>query len=298
MVFWAALLVLIACVWASRHLTISRARRDFPPLTESYPGGNAELPFLSVLIAAKDEEANIETAVRTMLDQDYPRFELIVINDRSSDRTAEILESIKAERTDGRLKVIHIKELREGWFGKNNAMQTGMQEAKGQWLCFGDADCRQTSFKTLSAAVRFAMANKVDLLSVLPELETHSIWERIIQPVCGAVMVFWFQPSRVNDPKRPEAYANGAFMLMTRACYDAIGGHEAGPHREVNEGHAHGPLDQGNTGNGCTLFRGTACTRCGCTPACSRSGAAGAGSSTAASARSASCSSPCVCSPL
>ncbi|HOW73976.1 MAG TPA: glycosyltransferase [Phycisphaerae bacterium] len=234
-VVWCILLVGVACVWASRHLTISRARRDFPPLTEDYPAdGNAAMPFLSVLIAAKDEEANIETAVRTMLDQDYPQFELIVINDRSTDRTAEILESLKAEQADGRLKVIHIKELRDGWFGKNNAMQTGMQVARGQWLCFGDADCRQTSRKTLAAAVRFAQANSIDLLSVLPELETHGLWERIIQPVCGAVMVFWFQPGRVNDPRRSEAYANGAFMLMTRRCYDTIGGHEA-VRTEVNE---------------------------------------------------------------
>ncbi|MBP7935705.1 MAG: glycosyltransferase [Phycisphaerae bacterium] len=234
-VIWCILLVGVACVWASRHVTISRARRDFPPLTEDYPAdGNTAMPFLSVLIAAKDEEVNIETAVRTMLDQDYPHFELIVINDRSTDRTAEILESIKAEQADGRLKVIHIKELRDGWFGKNNAMQTGMQVARGQWLCFGDADCRQTSRKTLAAAVRFAQANSLDLLSVLPELETHGLWERIIQPACAAVMVFWFQPSRVNDPRRSEAYANGAFMLMNRRCYETIGGHEA-VRTEVNE---------------------------------------------------------------
>lgn len=234
-VFWSVLLIGVACIWASRHRTISNARRDFPPLTESYlVDGGEELPFLSVLIAAKDEEANIATAVRTMLDQDYPRFELIVIDDRSTDRTAEILESIRSQENDDRLKVIHIKELREGWFGKNNAMQTGVQAAKARWLCFGDADCRQTSRKTLSAAVRYAQANKIDLLSVLPELETHSIWERIVQPVCGAVMVYWFQPGRVNDPERVEAYANGAFMLMTRQCYDIIGGHEA-VRTEVNE---------------------------------------------------------------
>lgn len=228
MTIWAALLIGVACVWASRHVAITRARREQLPLTpSSHDGPPSNPPFVSVLIAAKDEQANIETAVRSMLDQDYPAFEVIVINDRSSDRTGEILESIRAEHPDGRLKVIHVRHLQDGWFGKNNAMREGVCQAKGEWFCFGDADCRQTSRKTLSMAVRHAIENKIDFLSVLPRLETHSLWERIIQPVCGAIMVFWFHPEKVNRPDLPNAYANGAFMLMSRKCYETVGGHEA-----------------------------------------------------------------------
>ncbi len=235
MIIWSVLLGLVACVWASRHLVISRARREQIPLRpNSYPGPPAEAPLVSVLIAAKDEEANIEAAVRTMLQQDYPNFELIAVNDRSTDRTGEILESIRTEQRNGRLHVIHVHELRDGWFGKNNAMQAGVEHARGEWFCFSDADCRQTSGRTLSMALRHAMDRSIDFLSVLPRLETHSLWERIIQPVCGGVMVFWFHPERVNDPQHPTAYANGAFMLMTRRCYEAVGGHEA-VRTEVNE---------------------------------------------------------------
>lgn len=234
-IIWTLLLVTVAVVWTTRHWVISRARREQIPLrADSYDGPPADAPFVSVLIAAKDEEANIEQAVRSMLDQDYPNFELIVINDRSTDRTRSILESILAERSDGRLKLINIEQLREGWFGKNNAMREGVAMAKGEWLCFGDADCRQTSRRTLSMAVCHALENKVDFLSVLPRLETQSLWERIIQPVCGGVMVFWFHPEKVNNPKLPNAYANGAFMLMSRSCYDAIGGHDA-VRSEINE---------------------------------------------------------------
>jgi chlorobactene glucosyltransferase len=235
MIIWAVLLLGVACIWASRHVAISQARREQEPLrADSFSGPPADPPLVSVLIAAKDEEANIEGAVRSMLDQDYPNFELIVINDRSTDRTGQILESIRAEQPDSRLRVVHIQQLRDGWFGKNNAMREGIEQAKGQWLCFGDADCRQTSRRTLSMAVRHALENRIDFLSVLPRLETQSLWERIIQPVCGAVMVFWFNPSKVNDPKRPNAYANGAFMLMSRECYQAIGGHDA-VRTEINE---------------------------------------------------------------
>jgi glycosyltransferase involved in cell wall biosynthesis len=197
-----------------------------------YDGPPADPPRLSVLVAAKDEEENIESCVRSMLSQDYPNFQLIAINDRSTDRTGQILDRVAAE--DKRLIPVHVKELREGWFGKNNAMREGYARADGEWLCFIDADCRQTSTRTLTVAVRYAMENDVDFLSVLPRLETQSVWEQIIQPACGGLMVFWFNPSKVNDPAHPTAYANGAFMLMKRATYEAIGGHE--PFKtEVNE---------------------------------------------------------------
>lgn len=236
---WVVLLSLVALVWASRHFDISRAKREQRPLDEdSYDGPPETPPLVSVLIAAKDEEANIETAVRTMLAQDYPRFELIIINDRSTDRTRSILDRLEAENHapngNGRLKVIHVEHLRDGWFGKNNAMREGMEQAAGEWLCFSDADCTQISTRTLSLAVRHAAEKGVDFLSVLPILETRSFWERIVQPVCGAVMVFWFHPKRVNNPDHRAAYANGAFMLMKRSTYDAIGGHDA-VKTEVNE---------------------------------------------------------------
>ena len=234
-IVWSVLLGLVALVWASRHLDISRAQREQLVLSStSFAGPPTEPPRVSFLIAAKDEEANIETAVRTVLAQDYPDLEVIVINDRSDDRTGEILDAIKEEHPSDRFRVVHVRELRDGWFGKNNAMREGLERAGGAWFCFGDADCRQTSTQSVSMAVRHALEQEVDFLSVLPRLEAHSLWERIIQPVCGAIMVFWFHPRKVNDPAHPAAYANGAFMLMKRSCYEAIGGHDA-VRTEVNE---------------------------------------------------------------
>jgi len=233
-VIWCVLLGAMAVIWASRHSAISRGKREHIPLTShSYSGPPADAPMVSVLIAARDEEANIATAVETFLTQDYPNFELIVINDRSRDRTADILEELKARHPE-KLRVVHVRELADGWFGKNNAMREGLAVARGDWFCFSDADCRQISERTLSMAMRRAVEGGIDFLSVLPLLETHSLWERIIQPVCGAVMVFWFHPGRVNDPKHEAAYANGAFMLMSRRCYEALGGHAA-VKAQVNE---------------------------------------------------------------
>jgi chlorobactene glucosyltransferase len=234
-ILWSIILTGVAIIWATRHIVITRARRQQYELSsQSHPGPVADAPKVSVLIAAKDEEENIETAVRSFLAQDYPNFELIVVNDRSEDGTPRILDSLEAEYRDGRLKVVHVGELRDGWFGKNNAMREGMTHASGQWLCFGDADCRQTSNRTLSVAMHHALEEEVDFLSILPRFENHTLWEKIIQPVCGSVMMIRFNPRDVNDPNHSAAYANGAFMLMSRRCYETIGGHE-GVRTEVNE---------------------------------------------------------------
>jgi glycosyltransferase involved in cell wall biosynthesis len=228
MLLWSLLLVLVAFAWTTQYRQLVRARwRNLPLTSRSYDGPPENAPLVSFLIAGKDEEANIERAVKSVLAQDYPHFELIVINDRSQDRTPQILEKLKGEDKTGRLRVIHVSELRLGWFGKNNAMREGVATARGEWLCFSDADCEQISTNSLSMAMRHALQWKFDFLSLLPTLEMHGAWERIVQPVAGMLMMYWFNPKRVNDPKNPVAYANGPFMLMTRGCYEAIGGHEA-----------------------------------------------------------------------
>ena len=214
----------VGVVWLSRHLKLSREARSGNLLTEDR-ATNAELPFLSVVIAAKDEQANIGRCVRTLLEQDYPDFEVIVVNDRSTDETAEIVQRLAEE--DRRLRLINVGELPPGWCGKNHAMHVGVGQARGQYICMMDADCRQTSRHSLRAAVAYALDSGTDLLSVLPNLELVGFWENVVQPVCGGIMMIWFSPEKVNDPARPQAYANGAFMLMRRAAYDAIGGHQA-----------------------------------------------------------------------
>jgi cellulose synthase/poly-beta-1,6-N-acetylglucosamine synthase-like glycosyltransferase len=225
LIILAVLNAVVLLVWMSRHRMIDREKRTGFVLTPAAPGPSAEPPFVSVLVAAKDEEACIETCVRTMLRQDHPNFEFIVCNDRSTDRTAEIVQRLADG--DPRARLVNIERLPDGWCGKNNAMRTGISSARGEWLCMIDADCRQTSPRTLSVALRHAMDHDADLLSVLPRLEMRGFWENVVQPVCGGVMMIWFSPDKANDPAKPNAYANGAFILVRREAYDAIGGHDA-----------------------------------------------------------------------
>lgn len=220
--FWA--LILIGLVWLRRHVDLNRGRRE-PVLTEAdAEGGMSDWPSLSVIVAAKDEEANIGRCAVGLLQQDYPNLQIVLVNDRSTDRTGEIIDALAAR--DPRVTAVHVRELRPGWFGKNNAMREGVARAAGELLCFSDADCTYDSPRLLRAAVCFARREGADLLSVLPRLEAGTFWEKVVQPVAGAIMVFWFPPQSVNDPKSPCAYANGAFMLMPRRGYEATGGHE------------------------------------------------------------------------
>ncbi|MCG3137628.1 MAG: hypothetical protein HJJLKODD_01477 [Phycisphaerae bacterium] len=231
---WLILLGLVALIWGSRHLAVSRGRRTAVRLSStSASDWPADLPRITVLVAAKDEEANIGRCVRSLIAQDYPALQIIAINDRSSDRTAEIIDDL-ARRHPERFRALHVTQLREGWFGKNNAMRVGVEQADGEWFCFTDADCHFLSPRTLTTAVHYALQERVDFLCILPVLETGTFWERLLQPVCAAIMVMWFRPEKVNDPRSKAAYANGAFMLMKRELYESLGGHEA-VRTELNE---------------------------------------------------------------
>jgi cellulose synthase/poly-beta-1,6-N-acetylglucosamine synthase-like glycosyltransferase len=159
------------------------------------------------------------------LSQDYPNLKVTLVDDRSQDQTGEIAERIA--RQDRRLSVLQVQNLPQGWMGKNHAMHQGISAGEGDWLLMTDADCDFSCPRAISAAMAYAVQTGADLLSVLPILATDSFWEHVVQPVCGGVMMIWFHPDKVNNPRKSNAYANGAFMLMPREAYRQIGGHEA-----------------------------------------------------------------------
>ena len=225
------LIVSVAAVWAGRLVVLSLFDHWLPPLSPVEPTESTDdLPSISMIVAAKDEERNIEACVRSLAMQDYPDIEVICVDDRSDDETPQILARLAAELPN--FRYLRIKQLPEGWFGKNNAMHHAVAEATGDWLCFTDADCEFLSPHVVSTAVRNARQTGADFLSILPSHKAESFWERVIQPACSAVMMLWFNPMAVNRGR--VAYANGAFMLMSRSCYDAFGGH-ASVKSQLNE---------------------------------------------------------------
>jgi len=219
-----AVLAFFLLVWIYRTFAVYSGRARGPVLSAE---GIPDLPpqgLVSVIVPAKDEEANIEAALATLLAQDYPDLEILVVDDRSSDGTAERVRRV-AER-DGRVRLVQVTELPEGWFGKPHAMHVGAGQARGRWLLFVDADCRQAPH-SVRAGVHFLADAHADMLSLWPVLEMHGFWENAVQPVAGSVLAAWFRPGWVNDPDRRTAFANGQYILFRREAYDAVGGYEA-----------------------------------------------------------------------
>ncbi|MBK8266957.1 MAG: glycosyltransferase [Planctomycetes bacterium] len=161
---------LILGVWIMRLAVLSFASRVLKPLrAEMAAGVGGDLPSVSFIVAAKDEAANIESCLKSLAALEYPKLQIIAVNDRSGDETGAIMDRLSAERD--RLEVHHVTHLRSGWFGKNNAMREGVERAEGEWLCFTDADCIQTCKHSLAIAMQYAKDRNADFLSVLPSHE-------------------------------------------------------------------------------------------------------------------------------
>lgn len=231
MKFFVIFLCVIASIelveWLVRNILALKYWRSQQHLRPDSPSdlGGVNPPKVSIIVAAKDEQDNIENCLRSLLAQDYPGLEIICVNDRSTDATAEIVGRMMQE--DSRLKLINIEKLPEGWCGKNHAMQHGIRESSGQWICMTDADCIMTGKSTISIAMRYSLDEKADMVSIVPTLKMHSFWETLLQPICGGVLMVWFPPAKVNDPAKSHAYANGMFMFINRTAYEKIGTHEA-----------------------------------------------------------------------
>ncbi len=177
-------------------------------------------PEVSVIIPARNEEASLGACLESLVSQSGVEFEIIVVNDHSTDRTGEIAASFPEVR------MIEAGTLPQGWTGKNNAVTCGAREARGEWLLFTDADTVHLS-GSLARAVAEAKEHKAEMLSYSPEQIAVTFWEMAILPVVFAELARQFPPAKVSDPGSPIVAANGQFILIRRETYDAIGGHAA-----------------------------------------------------------------------
>ena len=175
---------------------------------------------VSVIVPARNEEACLGECLRSLQEQTGIDYEIIVVNDNSTDRTKEIARSY------GGVKVIDAPPLPPGWTGKSHAAHCGAQAAKGEWLLFTDADTIHRH-RSLRHAVQEAEDHLVDMLSYSPKQEVHGLWERSLMPVIFAELRRQYPPREVSRPESPVAAANGQYLLIKREAYDAIGGHAA-----------------------------------------------------------------------
>jgi glycosyltransferase involved in cell wall biosynthesis len=175
---------------------------------------------VSVVVPARNEEASLGDCLASLVAQTGANFEVIVVDDHSTDRTREIASSFP------RVRVIEAGPLPPGWTGKNNAVATGARAARGESLLFTDADTMHQP-GSLARALAEAQQNGADLLSYSPEQIVRTFWEKAVMPVIFAELASRYRPSEVTDPASPVAAANGQYILIRREAYDAVGGHAA-----------------------------------------------------------------------
>ncbi len=186
---------------------------------------NADAPSVSVLVPARNEEHRIlESAVRSMLAQDYENLEVIAVNDRSTDMTGLILRSIA--RTSSKLRVVEGVEPPAGWLGKPHALQQALDSSRGAWVLATDADMIFAP-PVVRTAMAHALAGGYDAVTLLPRVDCLSFWERVFMPAFGGFMLMAMPLERVNDPKRAEALGVGGFFLIRRASLESVEGYRA-----------------------------------------------------------------------
>lgn len=215
--------ILTALIWLHRTRRALEALRENPvvrrpssPLSPSSP--------VSVLLPVKNEEENLEECLKSLLHQDYPNIEIIVINDHSIDRTQEILSKYSKLYPE-RIRALDALETPEGWTGKNWALAEGVREAKGEWLFFTDADTRHDPW-SISSSLDHAEGRDLDLLSLSPRCLVEGFWEKTLQPAAMGFTGLWFPFARVNQPSSSLTFGNGQYLAIRKKTYQAIGGHE------------------------------------------------------------------------
>jgi chlorobactene glucosyltransferase len=183
-------------------------------------------PLISVLIPARNEEANIEACVKSLQKQDYPNFEIIVLDDNSRDRTASIVRQMAS--TDNRIQLLRGTPLPQGWAGKPFACHQLAERAKGSWLLFVDADTTSATHM-LRSVMALALEMKPSLLSGFPRQLTTFLPQKIAIPILFYFLIMsWFPLWWLQRSKKPKpSLAIGQFLLFPRDEYWRIGGHKA-----------------------------------------------------------------------
>ncbi|HEY4901660.1 MAG TPA: glycosyltransferase [Terriglobales bacterium] len=229
---WAASIVLGA-VWLSRLFAAGLNMDKIAEIThQEYDAtpvdATGRVPRVSIVVPARNEAEHIEAALVSLLQLDYPDYEVIAVDDRSEDATGDILDRLqvqwreRGEALHHRLKVMHVTELPPGWLGKTHAMWQAGKQATGDWLLFTDAD---VVFRddALRRTLVYAERERADHVVLFPTMVMESAGERMMMAFFQSQFVFAHRPWKVADPKSRDSIGVGAFNLIRRSVYEQIG---------------------------------------------------------------------------
>lgn len=205
------------------------------PLLDSFEKSTIikNFPKVSIILPARNEEKYIARCLDSLLKQDYPNFEIIAINDSSTDRTEVIMQQYAAR--DPRILVVNAKSKPVGWVGKNWACYQGYLRATGNLLLFTDADTVHLP-STMSLSVKHLIFENLDALTAIPKLLCKDFWTKITLPMLSTFLHSRFSALRVNDPKTKIGYFFGSFFIISRRTYEKVGTHKAVRHEIIEDG--------------------------------------------------------------
>jgi cellulose synthase/poly-beta-1,6-N-acetylglucosamine synthase-like glycosyltransferase len=220
--------LLLALIWLVPTLQLALHFSEVADLTQPQwnPSPDSPLPSLTIVVPARNEEAEIEAALRSLLQLNYPRYQIVAVNDRSTDQTGAIMERLAAgPASAGKLRVLQVRDLPSGWLGKVHAMWLGSQQSGGDWLLFTDADCVFHP-DTLRRAMHYAGKTSTDHLVLFPTAHMKTLGEQMMISFPQVMSSFAMRPWKVRDPEARDHIGVGAFNLIRRSAYEAIGGYE------------------------------------------------------------------------
>ncbi|RNI31451.1 glycosyltransferase [Rufibacter latericius] len=217
-----AVLITFAWVIVSFYLLIYGRRVKY--LKNISPNSGLLLPPIAIIVAVKDEEVELEQALSSICQVDYPKASILVINDRSTDRTPQILE--KMVRENPAISVVTVQELPPGWLGKNYALYQGYLATSEEWMLFTDADVMYNR-QALKKAMQYVEANRLDHLTAMPEITSPSGLFKSVMSTFAIMLELRQRPWDVRNPKSNASIGIGAFNLVNRTAYEQAGTHQA-----------------------------------------------------------------------
>jgi hypothetical protein len=221
-IFWIVLMGGVAIAWVASVIDLAIGIRTIPWLRDQAPLEDEKCPAVSILFAGRDEAEKMPDAIATMLALDYPRYEVIAVDDRSVDATGAILAA--GAKKDARLKPARVDLLPAGWLGKPHALERAYEQSSGEWLVFTDADVH---FKpdVLRRVIALAETMKWDHLTLLAAPKLYTFGEKVAMMFFSTCFLIGTRPWRANDPKSRGYSGIGAFQLVRRSAYVKAGTH-------------------------------------------------------------------------
>jgi glycosyltransferase involved in cell wall biosynthesis len=203
-----------------------------------------KFPKVSIILPARNEEKHIRDCITSLLNQDYPDYELILVNDESTDNTLKIIKEFE-KLFPSKIKVVNITQREKNWIGKNWACYQGYLHSIGTLLLFTDADSLHSE-KTMNLAVQEIIYNNLDAITVMPMLICNDFLTRVTLPMLTTFLHTRFSPLKVNSTKSKLGYFFGSYFIINRNTYEKIGSHESVKNEIIEDGALGKKVKEGN----------------------------------------------------